>query len=35
MKDLNNPFMIKTFNRGISKNPEYNIMFNHYFEELH
>ena len=32
---VNNAFVIKTFNRGISKNPEYNAMFNHYFEELH
>ena len=32
---VNNPFVIKTFNRGISKNPEYNVMFNHYFEALH
>lgn len=32
---INNPFLIKEFNRSLSKNKDYNVMVMHYFEELH
>lgn len=35
MGTLTNPFLVKEFNRSLSKNPDYNRMVMHYFEELH